>query len=164
MIKAQIEDQSFQVSESNGEVYVNEELFDLSLEQIKADRFHVVRKDKSYRVQVIKLDKKEKVAVLEVNNHRYEVSLKNKLDLLLEELGMENVADAGANEVKAPMPGLILQVMVEEGQEIKKGDPLLILEAMKMENVLKSPTDGNVTAVGVEVGQSVEKGKVLIKL
>ena len=83
---------------------------------------------------------------------------------MLERLGMEDVGSKGDNLVKAPMPGLIIDVKVEEGQEVKKGDPLLILEAMKMENVLKCPSDGVISAIDMQVGDSVEKGKVLIKL
>ena len=77
---------------------------------------------------------------------------------------MESVGQVGAKDVKAPMPGLILDVLVEEGQEVKKGDHLLILEAMKMENVIKSPSDGLVTGLHAIKGDSVEKGKILLSL
>ena len=67
------------------------------------------------------------------------------------------------NEIKAPMPGLILDIKVEVGQEVKKGDPILILEAMKMENILKSPGDGIVKAIKVKVKDNVEKGQLLLE-
>lgn len=66
--------------------------------------------------------------------------------------------------IKAPMPGLILKVLVTEGQAIKKGEPVLILEAMKMENVFKAPGDAVVKAIKIEERQAVEKGEVLIEL
>ena len=60
------------------------------------------------------------------------------------------------------MPGLILEIKVQPGQEVKKGDPIMILEAMKMENILKSPGDGVVREIKVAVKQNVEKNQVLI--
>ena len=67
-----------------------------------------------------------------------------------------------AADLKAPMPGLVVEVSVSEGQEIKKGDKLVVLEAMKMENILKSPADGVVKKVNVKKGNTVEKNEVLI--
>jgi len=61
------------------------------------------------------------------------------------------------------MPGLVLNILVEEGQDIKKGDALIVLEAMKMENILKSPADGKVKKVSVKKGVAVEKGQILIE-
>ena len=61
------------------------------------------------------------------------------------------------------MPGMVLNILVTEGQDIKKGDPLIVLEAMKMENVLKSPTDGIVKKINVNKGIAVEKNQVLIQ-
>ena len=70
--------------------------------------------------------------------------------------------DAGEYILKAPMPGLVIQVPVEEGQEVKKGDVLLILESMKMQNELKSPRDGKVLRVQVAEGDSVEQRETVL--
>lgn len=70
----------------------------------------------------------------------------------------------GAGEVKAPMPGLVLRVLVEEGQLVEAGAGLAVLEAMKMENQIKAPVAGVVVAVRVEAGKAVEKGQVLVVL
>jgi acetyl/propionyl-CoA carboxylase alpha subunit len=69
---------------------------------------------------------------------------------------------AAVKTLKAPMPGLVLEVMVGPGTEVKKGDPLLVLEAMKMENVLKAPTDAVIKDVIVEISAAVEKNQVLV--
>ena len=66
------------------------------------------------------------------------------------------------NEIKAPMPGLVVRITVEEGAEVKKGDSLLVLEAMKMENVIKAPGDAVVGKIKVNAGQAVEKNQLLI--
>ena len=65
-------------------------------------------------------------------------------------------APAGGAQVKAPMPGTILDVKVQNGQAVKKGDVLVVLEAMKMENEIMAPCDGTVTSVNVRKGDSVE--------
>jgi biotin carboxyl carrier protein len=78
-------------------------------------------------------------------------------------MGMNNGSSGKVNNIKAPMPGLIIDLKVKVGDEVKQNDPLLILEAMKMENIIKSPGDGMVKNVKVKKGESVEKGQVLIE-
>jgi biotin carboxyl carrier protein len=76
---------------------------------------------------------------------------------------MDNLAAKKVNEVKAPMPGMVLKILVKDGDEVKKGDPLLVLEAMKMENILKSPTDGVIKKIAAVTGVAVEKNQLLIQ-
>jgi biotin carboxyl carrier protein len=66
------------------------------------------------------------------------------------------------SDLKAPMPGLVLQILVEPGQEIKKGDKILILEAMKMENAIKAPADAIVAQIHINPGTAVDKNQLLI--
>jgi biotin carboxyl carrier protein len=89
--------------------------------------------------------------------------IQEPIDLLLKEMGMDQAAMQQAEDLKAPMPGLVLDIKVSPGQEVKKGDALLILEAMKMENVLKAPADAKVKNICVDKGQGVEKNQVLIE-
>jgi pyruvate carboxylase subunit B len=70
----------------------------------------------------------------------------------------------GGGSLRAPMPGLVVRVLVEAGQTVAAGQPLLVLEAMKMENELRAPAAGVVQGVGVKAGQAVEKGQVLVTL
>lgn len=71
---------------------------------------------------------------------------------------------AGSGEVNSPMPGLIVEVMVNVDDEVTQGQTVVILESMKMQNELKAPCDGTVTAVNCEAGQSVEKGNLLVNI
>jgi biotin carboxyl carrier protein len=78
-------------------------------------------------------------------------------------MGMDKLQGNAMNELKAPMPGMVLKIMVNAGDEVKKGDSLLVLEAMKMENNIKALGDGVVTAIPIKAGDKVEKNQVLIK-
>ncbi|NJX17348.1 biotin/lipoyl-containing protein, partial [Tamlana crocina] len=94
----------------------------------------------------------------------YRVKISNELDLLIDEMGLSLAAAQVVNDIKAPMPGLILDVLVEEGQKVKEGDYLLVLEAMKMENTLTAPRDGVVKSVSVKKGETVDKSQLLIEM
>lgn len=124
---------------------------------------HVIYNNKSYNIELVSEDKAEKRSVVKVNGTLYEVAIEDQYDLLLKQLGLDNTKANKMLEVKAPMPGLVLNIMVEEGQEVSKGDNLLVLEAMKMENILKSPSGGTVKKVMVNKGVKVEKNEVLIQ-
>ncbi len=141
---------------------INDVDFSLDLIQLKEGSYHLIKDSKSYNIEVIKADYKEKSFVIMINGTSYKLSAKDKFDLLLKELGFENLSSARINEIKAPMPGLVLDILVKVGDEVKKGDSLMILEAMKMENILKSSTDGIVKKINVEKKQAVEKGQVII--
>lgn len=124
----------------------------------------ILYNNKSYTATVEGVDTKAKTLTLSVNGNLQTVAISEPMDQLLESMGMDLKAMQKAEPVKAPMPGMILKIMVEPGQKIAKGDGLLILEAMKMENVLKASVDATVKSVNVEVQTAVEKGAVLIEL
>ena len=113
------------------------------------------------RLQDINRD--EKTVTLYLNGKKLEVKLKEPLDDLLQSMGLDKLASAKVSAVKAPMPGLVLSVLVEPGQTVKKGDRLLVLEAMKMENIIKAGGDGMVGQILVDKGQAVDKNQTLIE-
>ena len=82
---------------------------------------------------------------------------------VFEKMGMKNGATGKVNNIKAPMPGLIIDLRVKEGDKVMPGDALLILEAMKMENMIKASAESIVKSVKVKKGDSVEKNQVLIE-
>lgn len=124
--------------------------------------FHVIKNNRSFRAQIVSTHADEKRVTILVNNVKYEVKLQDKYDELLKALGMEAGSSKKLKEVKAPMPGLVLDVRVKAGDSVKKGDGLLVLQAMKMENVISSPGDGVVKSIVVKNGDAVEKNQVLI--
>lgn len=99
-----------------------------------------------------------------LNGQWISATVRNEQDLLLDRLGFRTTTSSDENELRAPMPGKILEILCEKGQQLEKGDALIILEAMKMENELKAPISGTVAAVKIKQGQSVEKNQLLIEI
>jgi pyruvate carboxylase subunit B len=99
-----------------------------------------------------------------VQNHVIEATVRDETALLLERFGMEAGAGAAQREVHAPMPGLVLQVLVGPGDVVEEGQGLVVLEAMKMENELRAPAAGTVAAVHVAPGVAVGKNELLVEM
>ena len=111
---------------------------------------------------LVSIDKQQKTVTLRLLSQKVTVQLKEPVDLLLEQLGMQQTSVRKINQLKAPMPGLVVRILVEEGQAVSAGEPLLILEAMKMENVFKAPADVVIKQIKVNEKQAVEKNTELI--
>ncbi len=141
---------------------VNGEGFEVDIVKQSRQAWHLLHNDKSYTIHIAKANFDTKEFSISVNGQIYELKAQDEFDLLLDEMGMSNMTTQKLNNLKAPMPGLVLDVMVEVGQQVEKGTPLLILEAMKMENVLKSPDSATVKKILIEKGQAVEKNHVLL--
>jgi biotin carboxyl carrier protein len=156
------DDKTWQVDIQKDAILLNGTLLNWDLTSIGPNTYHIIKDDKSYTAELVNADYQAKSFTFKINGAMHVVSVKDRFDLLLDKLGMSNANAQKVNDVKAPMPGLILDIKVQPGQEIKKGDPILILEAMKMENILKSPGDGIVKEIKVSVKQNVEKNQVLI--
>lgn len=135
--------------------------FDLNISKTKTG-YHVLRENKAYKVDIVSIDKKEKKIELRINNKFYSYEIKDKFDELLDKLGMSSHIKGKIDEIKAPMPGLVLDVLVSVGDVIKANQPLIILEAMKMENVIKSSVESTLKKIEVKKGDSVEKNQVLL--
>ncbi len=96
-------------------------------------------------------------------NTVFHALISNHRDQLLAEWGVKNGTAADEREIFSPMPGLVLKVLVEEGQSVIAGDPLLVLEAMKMENEIKASVDAVVQCVSIKEGDAVQKNQLLIE-
>lgn len=136
----------------------------MSIVRIDDKNFHVLVNNKSYRVEEVSVDAESNTIKLKVNGVEYSSVIKDQFDDLLQQLGLDNLKAKKLNEIKAPMPGLVLKVLVEVGASFQKGDNLIVLEAMKMENILKAPADGVVKAIKIQPGDKVEKNEVLLQL
>ncbi|GHC53770.1 biotin/lipoyl-containing protein [Ulvibacter litoralis] len=124
---------------------------------------HTISDNHSLTATLEKSDFLKRTYTVKVNGNRYTVRIEDELDALIADMGLSLGEDLVANDITAPMPGLIIEVAVTEGQEVKKGDFLCVLEAMKMENALTSPRDGVIKSVTISTGQTVDKGDILIE-
>ena len=162
MYEASINNRHFKISQKGSSFIVDDQELILDLERIDKNSFHVLKDGHSYNITLVEVDKENKKVSIKLNNHIYDVVLKDRMDILLQKMGLENNQEHSNKEIKAPMPGLILEILVQEGDEVKKGDKLFVLEAMKMENVIKSPQDGTISTISTSVGDSVEKNNTIM--
>lgn len=126
------------------------------------NQFHLLLDNRAYRAELLEHDLRTKTYVFRIEGETYKVVLSDDYDRLVDQMGLKAGLTTQANDIKAPMPGLVLEIKVEEGQDVSEGEPLLILEAMKMENVIKAPADVTIKSIQCEKGQAVEKGALLI--
>lgn len=161
-VKAKNSEKVLSVELNDNKITIDGEevLFDIA--EIEQNQYHIINKNKGYSVEIVGVDVATKTVKLLVNGKLNELIVKDKLDLLLDKMGMGAGASQKVADVKAPMPGLVLELKVKVGDEVEKGSPLLVLEAMKMENVIKSEGSGVVKKIAIEKGQAVEKGEVLL--
>lgn len=158
------------VGETTLHVERNSDTWKVNNDEVRPDWFqpqpgllHVLWEGRSITVECVAVNRERKEVTLLANGITKVVKLSDAFDVLLHDLGMDSATSKGASDIKAPMPGLVLRVLVEPGQAVEKGDVVMVLEAMKMENALKSPASGTVAQVMVNAGDKVEKNALLIR-
>ncbi len=117
---------------------------------------------KVYTFRCLSVNPEEKSVTLLHDSKKYTFKITEPLDELLKSMGLENALTPKVSEIKAPMPGLVLDILVKPGDAVKKGDKILILEAMKMENAIKSPIDAVVSEIHITKGTAVDKNQSLV--
>lgn len=125
--------------------------------------FHLLENGRAFHIKLLEADYANRSYTFQVNGIKHKVRISDYYERLVKKLGLTVGGTQKINSIKAPMPGLVLSVLVKPGQAVQKDDPLLILEAMKMENVIKADGEGLVKSVAVEKSQSVDKGQLLIE-
>ncbi len=126
--------------------------------------YHVLHNGKSYSAEITSVDMANKAVSLRINGKSKTIKIQDEYDVLVKKMGLSANVVHKISAIKAPMPGLVLSILVEPGQVVVQGEPMLILEAMKMENVIKSPGEGTVKRIVVAKGKPVDKGEVLIEM
>src|SRR6056297_765589 len=141
-----------------------DDLNGLDLRKLNADEFHVLSHHTAFDVKLIGADFSNRRLSLHVNGNRYDVKISDRYDQLVDQMGLLTGASQKARNIKAPMPGLIMDILVERGQKIEEGTPLLVLSAMKMENQILALGTGTITSIEVNVGDTVDKGQLIIEM
>jgi biotin carboxyl carrier protein len=163
MFKATVNQKTYEIESADNGLLVNGLPMTWDVLEVSDGYFHILYNQKSFVAEIVKTEPASKTVVIKIDGQNYTVELKDKFDVLLEKMGMIQSGVSKVNHIKAPMPGLIIDLKVSVGDRVKTGDHLLVLEAMKMENILKSPGEGEVKKVTVKKGDSVEKGQVLVE-
>jgi biotin carboxyl carrier protein len=151
------------VEKTTDSIAVNQQQIQWDLKWMGDRHVHLIKGAESMEAEMLSFDKEAKTIQIRLGHKTATLQVKDRFDILLEQMGMNAGGSGTLKNIKAPMPGLILDLKVKPGDEVKKGDVVLILEAMKMENIIKSPGDGVVKEVKVFLKQSVEKNQVLIQ-
>ncbi len=160
--QALIGDRTVNLSFEDGELTIDERSVAFSFESCSEKHFSLLIDGRSVPVVVTPAGSPKTYNVTAAG-HTWEIRVKDERDLLLERFGLDEGLMGGEITVRAPMPGLVLDVLVEPGDTVEADAGLLVLEAMKMENELKAPADGQVKAVHVSPGDAVGKNEVLIE-
>lgn len=144
--------------------FTKEQIDAIDIIQKSATEFHLLKDHHSVNAKLIETDKTAKHQIIEVEGENFNIEIKEELDLMLETMGFGAASNKHIKEIKAPMPGLVLEIAVAEGQAVAEGEKLLILVAMKMENSIVIHADATIKRIAVVAGQAVEKGQVLVEL
>ena len=160
-----VEDKQYQVEIIDEKhVSVDGKIYNVDFESVSGQPvFSLIVDGRSHEAYVQRGDENDNWQVL-MRGRLYPVKVEDEREKRLRAAGGAGVAETGEFHLKAPMPGLVIAVLVVEGQEVKKGQVLLILESMKMQNELKAPRDGKVGRIRVKPGESVEQKQALLSV
>lgn len=162
MLKVTINEiDKFDIQLSGENMLVNGKEVKPDLIKISDTRYHLILNHKSFQINILEQKSKKNLSV-EVNGNKYDLNIKDRYDQLLHDMGLDTAMATKADFIKAPMPGLVINILVQEGDEVAKDTPLLILEAMKMENIIKASSPGIVDQIKVKTREAVEKNQLLI--
>ena len=144
--------------------FTKDEIDKADLVALSPVSFNLIKDNHSINANLIEADATAKRLKVEIEGETFDIEIKDDLDQKLEQMGFGKAGIKQVKEITAPMPGLVLEIAVTDGQEVREGDKLLILEAMKMENCIMIQTAAIIKKVSVSAGQAVEKGQVLVEL
>jgi len=141
-----------------------DDIADMDLQKMSATDFHVLRATTAYHVTLEATNFAERSLRLTINGNTYDIKISDRYDELIDKMGLLSGASQKAKNIKAPMPGLIMDILVHPGDEIEEGTPLLVLAAMKMENQILAQGAGTIKSIEVTVGDTVDKGQLIIEM
>jgi len=160
----QFPDKSLSAEKKEAMIMINNQKVNFELITKTTDSLSLIIGNKLFKIDLISKGEGGKSIKASINGKVAEFSLKSDLDELLEKMGGGAAGAKAAQKIKAPMPGLVVKLLVQAGDSVEKGQVLLNFEAMKMENQLKSSGQGLVKSILVQPGDKIEKGQILIEL
>ena len=147
----------------NGQLVIHKDgrNYQVDLVSLGNNRYSLVIDHQVYSVEAVN---DSRTVRLVLNQREYQVTVLNQRQKVAQDLFGDSDADDLQGDVSAPMPGMVLKIEVAPGQQVEQGQPLLIIEAMKMENEIRSPISGTVTEILVKPNQAVEKDDTMIRI
>ena len=143
-------------------VSVDGKVYEVDFESVSGQPvFSLIVDGKSHEGYVARGDENWQVLL---RGRLYPITVEDEREKRLRSAAGGGVAESGEFHLRAPMPGLAVAILVEEGQTVKKGQVLLILESMKMQNELKSPRDGTIGRVRVKAGETIDQKQTLLSV
>jgi len=158
-----IDNQEFEIEiVDDRHIRIGDRLLQVDFESVSGQPvFSLILDGKSYESFVYQGDEDWEVLI---RGRQYQVKIEDEREKRLKAAAGGGAVEGGEFHLKAPMPGLVVAILLEEGQEVKKGQVMLILESMKMQNELKAPRDGITGRVRVKAGESVEQRQTLLSV
>ena len=159
---------SYTINEKNYTVDLqakNAKIFesDQSVELLSLEGNHAVVSNGNQTFEIWVVEEQPSYRIINIDGVEIKIEKRERLADLFEKIGYQEDAKSSISEIKAPMPGTIVDFLVKEGQDIEANDPILILEAMKMENIIRATSAATVTEVVATPGSVVQKNDTLIK-
>jgi biotin carboxyl carrier protein len=143
---------------------INNDSFNFVIESENNDNYRIVKDGVEYDIDIISVNTETKSIQTLINGKSFEITLEDEFDAIVNKLGFKNKAKNTEKIVKAHMPGLIINIHVKNGDTVLKGQKLLTLEAMKMENIIKATDTITIKEVKVKKGNTVEKNDILFDI
>ncbi len=140
-----------------------DQIENLDCRQLSENTFQLYDEHYQYQINVSDLNLNSGMCTIIIDGQFKEVKRIREIDVVIEKMNLNATLTKKQSYLNAPMPGLVNNIKVIQGQRVEKGMPLIILEAMKMENVISAPHDATIKNIHVVVGQAVEKGFPLIE-
>ncbi len=157
-----INDKTFEIDiQPDGSLLVNGQKREVDFHALGPSMYSILDENMSYELTI---ENRDETVEVHMRGKLYDVKVMDERAQLLASRSGGAAADSGEINIKSPMPGLIVAIKVEVGQQVTAGQTVIILESMKMQNELKAPRDAVVQAINVQAGQSVEQNKPLVKL
>lgn len=133
-----------------------------AISEISPGVFHILYKDKNFIFKLLSATNDQREIQLSIEKRKKIVTIQDPVQQSIQSLGYHDFKINHSGALVAPMPGLVLEVKVKSGDLVKKGDHLVTLEAMKMENLLRAPHDGKILKVNISKSDKVDKNQILI--
>ncbi len=163
MIRAIINgDKKVELESSKDQWNIDGESVSFDISSLGDNQYHLILNQRSYNAELLSYNRRNKSFIWSINGRKTEIKLEDSFDILLEKMGIDKNVSNKVSEIHAPMPGLVLDIMIKEGQHIDEGEALFVLEAMKMENIIKSPCAAIVKSIDVVQEQKIDKGDILV--